>query len=242
MKRILNNICFLLLSIVIISISSCKKSSTATKATCRLKSFIHEKAGVKDTTLYSYNNDGKIIAAAMGTSSVIYTYSGHTVNRVYTNPPNPPFRDSIIIGSNGLITELYNFAPDGTVSRKQVITFNSVNTITQLTETTYPGPILKIYTLTYANGDLVGETDGGAVNATFEYYDKPSAIGDYWYLTQFLSYGSIYIVNKHLVKTSTNGSTVNNFAYEFDANGNVSKMTITESSNIDIYYLSYFCD
>ncbi|MDB5225960.1 MAG: hypothetical protein JWN78_153 [Bacteroidota bacterium] len=242
MKRILKTGSLLLFACIMICVSSCKKKSSTTPAvTYLLKSFIHEKAGVKDTTVYSFNNDGKVIAAVMGTSNVIYTYSGHTINRTRTQPPFTPSRDSIIIGSNGYISEDYLFHDDGTISTKNIYSYNSQNQLSQLTSTEYPSMVVTITTVTMSNGDLVGETYGSNT-ATIDYYDKPAATGDYWYVAQFTNYGSFYYKPNHLVKTIINGGSTNSFAYEFDSNGNVSKLTITEGANIDVYNMTWLAN
>ena len=238
MKKIFKTICLLSLACIMIGITSCKKKSSASAVTYLLKSFIHENAGVKDTTVYSYNNDGKVIAAVMGTSNVVYTYSGHTINRTLSHPPNTPSRDSIIIGANGFISEDYLFYDDGTISTRNIYSYNSQNQLTQQTTTDYPSMAVTITDLTLLNGDIVGETYGSNT-ATISYYDKPSAIGDYWYIAEFTNYGAFYYKPNHLVETIIQSGNTNSFAYEFDANGNVSKLTVTEGANIDIYYLTW---
>ncbi len=239
MKKLIKYLTFSVVLSGILFSTSCKKDSTTPD--CQLISLISESSGISDTTLYSYNNDRKILSAVNGPNHVVYSYFGQTAIRLSTYGSSTG-RDSIIYGSNSLIKEIYQFNPSGNLTTKQIYTYNGSNELTQVTETSYPSMAVKITNVTYANGDPVTISDG--VNSTtLEYYtDKPAAKGDYLDVFQLSNFGGAYLKPKHLQKSIQSGSTLINFSYDLDANGNVTKLTYTSGSTITVYNLAYNCN
>jgi hypothetical protein len=238
MKKNLTYVSILLLLVMLTGITSCKKDSVNP---CKVKSIIYDNGSTKDTTTYSYNNDGNLITQTSSGYSAVYSYYGSSIIRTSTSGSTTS-RDSIVLNSNGLIKERYEYGSSGELDRRIIYTYDSNNNLSSFVTTNYPALTTETDVLAYSDGDMITDTNGSDVG-TYEYYsDKSSAIGDYIYLFQLSNFGAFYIKTKHLLKTQTNGPDIYNYSYTFNADGTVSGLTITHGSDVQIYALTYICN
>jgi hypothetical protein len=232
----------LVTAIIILGLSpSCsKKSSSAPN--CKLIT-VTDAIGTSNTTInITYNNDGKISTVQQTGSSPatkVYTYIGNLIMIAVTAPAGNS-TDSVVLNSNGLIS--YWLSRDASNNTQiYIYTYGGNGQLLKYTLQSNGGAITTT-TATITNGDLTGSSDGTNVGTYTYYTDKAFADGDYIKLVQLLNFGALYIKNAHLIKGFQQGTTVENFNYNFDSSGKITGVTATSGANIEIVTYQYNCN
>ncbi|MCB0508723.1 MAG: hypothetical protein KDD21_10535 [Bacteroidetes bacterium] len=224
-------------------ISSCKKDKTPE---CRILSVITNSTFSNDTTYFSYDSQGRVIAAVSNSgSNITYSYFGNSANRITTSS-GFSYRDSLVFENGNLLKEVYSYSNTGVLDGKVSYSYNASWDLIQYTDQSFSPASLSIQNLNYSNGNPISVTEGGTTIGTIDYYtDKSSAKGDYLDFFQFSNFGyGRYLKSKNLIKsqTLTSSGITYNYTYEFDSNGNVSKLTINDGTNTSSYIITYACD
>jgi hypothetical protein len=232
----------LVTAIIILGLSpSCsKKSSSAPN--CKLIT-VTDAIGTSNTTInITYNNDGKISTVQQTGSSPatkVYTYIGNLIMIAVTAPAGNS-TDSVVLNSNGLIS--YWLSRDASNNTQiYIYTYGGNGQLLKYTLQSNGGAITTT-TATITNGDLTGSSDGTNVGTYTYYTDKAFADGDYIKLVQLLNFGALYIKNAHLIKGFQQGTTIENFNYNFDSSGKITGVTATSGANIEIVTYQYNCN
>ncbi len=193
----------------------------------------------------AYNSAGKISLFQPGPISEYYSYNGNSFHvRVFLG-------DSSTSGS--LLADLLcNSDQQGNLLNAVSTSYDSLG-----------NPILSdqsVYTFTYdGHGQLIQNTDNetglgttqinyiwqngnitGIIQngdtATLDYYDKPSAQGDYFWVAGLnpLTYGNIHVRN--LLKSITDAGASDYFTYTFDGQGKITGFSVSGVVNSEDTY------
>ncbi len=231
----------LLIAVIINAVSiSCKKDSTPAPV-CRIITITTVSSGATTATNnFTYNSDGKISTSSDGTYSTTFVYSGNTEISTTTKEGVFHTKNIATINADGLTT---NFRTEtnasGTNWYNQAYEYSGTEVI-KSTYTTSAGVTPSIITLTWNGGNLVSVNDGSSTT-TVEYYpDIQAQAGDYFDILQMETGYRIY-KTKNAVKSTSSGTTINNFSYSFDAEGKIISMIIT-STSATTYNYQYQCN
>lgn len=226
-------------------ISSCKKNSDK-KATCRIVTVAQSSSGSNSTINITYNNDGKIstLGTSSGSSSTnkVFTYSGNTII-INSTSGSISTRDSVTVDAQGKALNIRQFS-DLTGSNWTNYRFEyNGSDLLKFHETSDGDATEETTVATYSNGNMVGLQNASS-NSTLEYFtDKKVQPGDYLELISLIQYGVSVYPHKNLVKTIDGGSgSITNFNYEFDAEGNITKVTATGGSSSTTLTYQYQCN
>jgi hypothetical protein len=234
MKKV-SLVCSSLMALMLFGPSCSKKNDS--KPACKIVTITD--AGSSSTTFnISYNNDGKIstLQSTSGstTTNKVFTYVNNVI-LISTTSGSDVATDSVVLNSDGLMTSVLH--RDGS----EVETINYTYSGTQLLKivTQYNDDAPTTTTATFSNGDLTATSDGE--NFTYN-TDKSSATGDYLSLIQLIQYGATFIKTSHQISGFHAGSTVENFNYTYDSNGNISGVTATNGSTVETITYQYNCN
>lgn len=229
-----------LVAILFFSSSCSKKSNPAPAPVCKLTGILQLTGAEVDTFKISYGNDGRISTSVESeknnTITKVFTYIG-TVMLISTNNSDGTgsSTDSIVLNSDG----------------NMVLDLNYTGSDKLLTTYTYSGGQLQQIvvkknddaavsnTVTYANGDLVGISNGTVYTYNAS---KASTIGDYNHLAQLIVYGAPIGETAHQMTGYKVGSTVANLNYAYDNTGKISGVTLTQGSNVTVFDYTYDCN
>ena len=253
MKQI--NRLFVAISCVLFLSVSCKKNNDNAPdpkipgpvppvPVCRLTTISSVNGTTVTTISLSYNNDGEVSiikqTGGNGAFTKVFTYNGNTIRITTTNQAgNVTKRDSVQLNSNKLIA--FSQSTDVALNRKTVnkFTYGSNGQLQQSTTQTDAGPV-STSNYTFSNGDLVSIS--GATTTTYTHYtDRPLADGDFLKLFQLINNGGFIIRNAHLIKSQQTGGTLQNYIYDFDASGKITRLTGTNGSTIETLDYQYEC-
>lgn len=229
----------------IMLISSCKKNSDK-KATCRIVTVTQSSSGSTSTINITYNNDGKIstLGTSSGSSSTnkVFTYSGNTII-INSTSGSISTRDSVTVDAQGKALNIRQFS-DLTGSNWTNYRFEyNGSDLLKFHETSDGDATEETSVATYSNGNMVGLQNASS-NTTLEYFtDKKVQPGDYLELVSLIQYGVSVYPHKNLVKALDSGSgSITNFNYEFNADGNITKVTATGGSSSTTLTYQYQCN
>jgi hypothetical protein len=192
----------------------------------------------------TYNNDGQLSiikqTGGNGEFTKVLNYNGNTIIATSTGASDKT--DSVVLNSKGLIA--FSQSRDNSIPslpRKTVNTFsydNNGQLIKSTSQTNDGTPTTTNYT--FVNGDLISTDGPGATTYTY-YTDKAFIDGDFLKIFQLLNQNGLFVVNKHLVKSAKSSNTLQNFIYEFDASGKITKLTGTTGSRVEELAYGYKC-
>lgn len=230
--------CAIIAATMITAATSCKKKDD--EQTCRIVTVTSNDGTSTEVTNITYNNDGKVSTISQAGSSgysKVFTYSGSTINITESNGSGTiTYTYVVTLNSKGNVSTIVETPAGGSNTYTLTAQYDGNGNLTSLTSQSGGGSP-SVTATTFTNGDLTTFTGG-----SFEYYtDKSFQDGDYIKLQQWLQYGALYIVNKHLVKSSTFGTDVTNFSYEF-TDGRISKLTSTGTSGVSTVNYQYSCN
>ena len=224
---------FFLLIIIIGCAFSCKKKSGGipfSNQKIATVDYAHSGATEHYRIVYDqFSNVDSIIWVGGGTAfgnngykSFIYLGSSFSITDVTGNSIN------VYANTNGMILEV--LIPD------TLIMHYTGNELTAL-DTKTAGSTLSTVYYNWTNGDVISFGPmGTATSSKVYYYDlsKDGQPGDVTRIDDFLSYGRSYIRNTHLAKGLVVGSdTVENYSYQFDNLGRISKFVkMTNSGGV----------
>jgi hypothetical protein len=225
-------------------LASCKKDKDDKKPVCRIVRIID--SGMR-TNMYNitYNNDGRISTLHSSGASVtnkVFTYSGNTIN-INTTVGSNTFssRDSITLDNKRRPVNIRSFFNEsGTNWSNFSLEYNG-DDLLKYTVTTSSSSPPETVTATYVNGNMVNLQTAGT-SLTFEYFtDKLVQPGDYLEIANLIQYGATIYPHKNLVKSAiSNGGAITNFNYEFNTDGQITKLIATSSgSGSSVNTLSY---
>lgn len=226
---------FFSLLIVAILFSNCSDDdgTPEPQATCLISQAV---VNGTSTITFDYNSSGQIRSVtnyyADGNTRT-YTYSGNTILIDLSSESDDDRMRTVTLNGDGLPESVhdgdldywtnYAFEYDGTKLVKQIYT-NSLGD----------------------NEESVLEWDGDNVGAlitgyTLEYYlDQPLQPADFLSLQYLVEYGVSPIQNANMVKSYTYGTTTYPFVYDFDEDGNITRMDIGNGETI--WEFSYICN
>jgi hypothetical protein len=192
----------------------------------------------------TYNNDGQLSiikqTGGNGEFTKVLNYNRNTI--IATSTGISDKIDSVVLNSNGLIA--FSQTKDNSIPslpRKTVNTFlygsdgQLVKSTSQINDGT---PTTTNYT--FVNGDLISTDGPGATTYTY-YTDKAFIDGDFLKIFQLLNQNGLFVINKHLVKSAMTANTLQNFIYEFDTSGKITKLTGTTGSRVEELAYGYKC-
>ncbi len=227
----------------LLSNTSCKKNEDDSPV-CRITSMNTIDGSSVSVISIVYDNDGRISTVTTTGSSAgskVFTYSGNSINITEKT-------------SSGVLENTYAITTNGNQNVTSVITKNNlgVTTETGLFEYDGNGKLSRatfqygsgtpyVTNTQFVNGDLSLATSTGSVSTYSYYTDKAYADGDIFKIQQLISYGALYIVNAHLVKSITSDSDITNFSYDYDSDGKIIKATSTSGSDLTSNTYSYTC-
>jgi hypothetical protein len=236
---------FLLLALTGI-LASCKKDKDK-KATCRITTVISSGSGNNTVYNITYNNDGKISTLNSSGSAVtnkVFTYSGNTVN-VNTTVGSNTFssRDSITLDSKGRPVNIRNFFNEsGTNWNNSSFEYNGDDLLKYIV-TSSSSSTSETVTATYLNGNMVNLQTTGVSSSVAYFTDKKVQPGDYLEISNLIQFGLTVFPHKNLVKSvDSGGGSITNFNYEFDADGQITKLTATSGSSVSNLTYQYQCN
>ncbi len=202
--------------------------------------------GAGDTTAvitYTYLSDGRISGSLNkytdinGTYSVSFAYSGNMIYRAVAAGVNSSV-DTITLNANGMISKDKEVVGASTWISNWIYDANQQLTNFNQQQDAYP-PYTAAYVFT--NGDNTLSTTTGFASDTLVYdLSKPAVHGNQDEVNQLLSLGAMYIKNKHLVTSSNHGSTIT-YSYEYNGDGNISRMKIMVGNNVQYESFTYQC-
>lgn len=222
-------------AISLVTTTSCKKKED--KLTCRLTAIVPLNNGVpyNDSVVITYNAAGKIASAGNtgnGGYTTTFIYAGNIITAQTSTAGSPNIVREITLNASGNIAQVIEKEATGNVITTKKHHYRADNTPDY--STMEYGSYRDSTFYDYKNGNLVKEKSS-VEERTYTYYeDKESQTGDPLKIGQFYSYGGYVISNKNLVKAisiyNTTSSNQLNYKYEYDNNGNITKMTTTNLS------------
>lgn len=234
---------------VLLMSSSCKKGkdkeNIPPEKQCRITALTTlPTSGPGITYSFTYNNDKKvsqIISSESPSEVTTFTYSGNTAIIIKKTGSSITEKMVATTNSSGMLTrfEYWDPVPD-TLNSYMEFEYNN----TELLKLTYhSGASSSITNVSYTNGNLTNATSSGSV-ATFEYYtDQAFRPGDFFYVQQIFNQGKMfYVVNKNLLKSQSQGGTITNFNYTFNANNLITKLESVSSGTISAIQIQQICE
>jgi hypothetical protein len=231
--------------LLVLFISSCSKTRSAgvPASSCRINYITDSNNGGITSYNLSYNNLAKLSAITQDPSggyTIVFAYVSNTALTTRFNGPAILETDSIVLNAAGNPSMEIRTDSSGI---RTVYTFN-YNGSGQILSSTYQynGGTVTTTVYTYTNGDPTSYTDG--VNTTTLSFDlsKPSAPGDYLYISQLFSLGTQFLKSKHLNQGLQQGSTTVNFTYTFDSLGNIKSLGATSGASVQSISYQYQCN
>jgi hypothetical protein len=218
--------------IIALSVTSCKKNIE--KKDCRISVFAG--TGANDTVLY--NNEGKISSIVNGLSRINYSYADNKVTGTAFDATGAfSYKTMATLNSAGLITNLRTeYNASGTQWGNIVYEYNGEE-LSQSTNTSSTGGTPSITTYRWLNHNIVSETTGANTTPWTFYTDKPRKDGDYLWLLK-INYGGDILRTANLLKSF--GTT--NFSYEFDSDGKISSMGVSDGGSSQTITYEYTCN
>jgi hypothetical protein len=231
--------------LAVLFISSCSKtrSAGAPTSSCRINYIADSNNGGITSYNLSYNNIGMLSSITQNYNSgltIVFAYETNLVLATKFNGGEIIETDSIVLNNAG--NPSMETQTDSSNNRT-IYTFSYGNS-KQIVSSTYQynGGMILNTTYYYTNGDPTSYSDGtNTITLTYD-LSKPSAQGDWLYISQLFSYGIQYLKSKHLSQSLQQGSTIANFNYTFDSSGNISSLNATSGSSIQKISYDYQCD
>ena len=223
---------FLLITILL---SSCKKDTSApiNVTISKVRSqIITSSSGLPDTTIYTYDNTGRLYTSLEDTLLTTYTYGSNTVT-VTSMLAGRTFLTIYNTNSRGLATS---------DSKSFVYKYSSWDYLTSLS---YTGTGIYDSTLYFVSGGNVDNTvrhqvDSATDNLVTTTYTYLSIIDSRDYGLSFLGKQSTNLINTETITQVINGSTYTiryTYSYTFDNKGRVTQQV--RSSGTATYTTAY---
>ncbi len=236
--------CSLLAVISLSTAMSCTQNNS-TPGQCKLvhvttRSSGHSEEGICNIT---YDNGGKIkLITLSGGQTTTFRYGNSTVF-AYTSQGSQMVRaDSFIIGTNGMVSDLYHTQPALSPPYQQVTTSMHYTYNADKTLSKAESGKGDVYSYQSKDGDIISFSGNGTTTVFSYYTDKDARDGDVMKWEQvWASGGALYFKSKHLLKgwTVKNMAPVVTHTYTNDGSGNIIKAV----SNTGISYdFSYDCN
>ncbi|HLA58182.1 MAG TPA: hypothetical protein VK622_05460 [Puia sp.] len=189
---------------------------------------------------YQYNSDGtlagSLYAAGIYSDTVSYKYNGKLIYRSVAAGINSSV-DTITLNDAGM--EALDKAQIGASVYLTTYSYDAnglLKTFTQQQDA-YP-PISASYTFT--DGDNTLTTNGADADTLVYDVNKTAVMGNMDQFNQLLSFGAMYIKNKHLIKEEHHGAAVY-FTYTYTPEGNIATAKIVVGNNSQTISYTYDC-
>lgn len=247
MKKIALGISTLAISTLMLGVSSCKKTDNKNNVVCKITSAVATPTGGTPSSInFTYDNGklSSVITTGSSASSKNFSYSGNTINIIEKDGSGAiDNTKEITLNSNNKIGTITEKDPSGTIQNIMTCYYDA-NGDLQRTISIYSGGTPDTTDFIFSGGNLFSVKSPGSTSmTTLSYFtDKTWQEGDYIKLIQFVDYGAFYIQNKNLVKSLSFGSSTQDFSYEYNSAGRITKLTMTSGgivSNTVTY--SYDC-
>jgi len=234
------------LGIFLLYMLSCSKNNSTTPNTPVVNCKITAASLVSGTGVhvgdytFQYNTDGtlagSLYAAGIYSDTVSYKYNGKLIYRSVAAGVNSSV-DTITLNDAGM--EVMDKAQIGvSVYRTNYIyDENGLLTTFKQQQDAYP-PTISSYTFT--NGDNTLITNGTSADTLVYDTKKPAVMGNMDQFNQLLSFGAMYIKNKHLLTEEHHGS-ASFYTYAFTPEGNIATVKITTGTNSVTISYTYDC-
>lgn len=231
--------------IISTALFSCKKNNDK-QANCRIVTITT--SGPGDNTIYNltYNNDGRISTLTISGSSTqtkVFTYNGNTViANTARGDGSFASRDSITLDVKRRPLNLRIYSDEsGTNFSNYRFEYNG-DDLLKIQTTSDNSNIPETQVATYVNGNMVKLATTSS-ESTLEYFtDKKLQQGDFLEISSLVQNGVSIYPHKNLVKTIASGSNVQNFNYEFNSDGTISRVTSTNGSSVSTVSYQYQCN
>ena len=226
--------CYALLLILVITAASCQKNGN--DPVCHITTIL--RGQLPDTTSILYNPDGTIARTENPRSGrfKVFTYSPGKIVVTFDNSGVQWPRTEVLLNAQGRITRTTDIRTGEIIASVLDMGYNNAGTLSWM-HASLSGDDTVFYQ--YSNGDIVKSTEGRAVVNYSYYTDKPLRDGDYTKTWQMLNYGAVFMMNRHLVKSIMTANGTINFAYEFDAQGKITRMTQSKAGSADFVTTDY---
>jgi hypothetical protein len=189
----------------------------------------------------TYNNDGRISTMktfGLGYPDRAYNYFGNTIVVTHGGPGNY-VRDTIFVDDNGRPVNIRKYFP---TEIDYQFGYNG-NDLSTIIVTRAISGIPYTATTNYLNGNMIGYTYG-SYTVNYEYYtDRNVQAGDYLEVLSLLDYGISIYPHKNLIKgIEEPAGGITNYAYEFNDDGLITKVTSTNGTSSGFVTYQYQCE
>jgi hypothetical protein len=235
----------LIITILLCLVLACKKESD-NSSRCNIISIVQIGTAGNQAYTLTYNDEGKIatLDQTMGvTSHKDFSYNGNTMY-VVTLDKDGHFsqKDSITLDGQQRPLNIRSFLNiDGSIWYNYTFEYNG-DELKKYVQVNQSGNVVATSTLTYTNGNPISISFGNASSILDYYSDKKVQKGDYLEVATLIQYGISLYPHKNLVKTIASGGALINFSYEFNSNGLISKVTLTNGTDVSLLSYSYECE
>jgi hypothetical protein len=248
MKKINVVISALAISAAVFGMFSCKKNDSKNNATCKMTSAVITPADSSNASTYNftYNNDNKlssIVVTGDNAFSKTFSYSGNTIKTTVKDGTGVVTGlEEIVLNNLNKISSITTEDATGAIKSVQTFYFDA-NGNAQKAIIVYASGTSDTSDFTFVDGNLLSikEPNSSAVTTLSYYTDKSWASGDYLNFYQFSGYGSYYFINKNSVKSLSFGAYSNDFTYEYDSAGRITKVSM-KNNGILVASYSYTYD
>lgn len=229
---------------LLIFVLACKKERDNTSR-CNIATMTQAGPGGNAVYTFTYNDEGKLATmdvGGTGASHKDFAYSSNTVF-IVTLDPDGKFKrkDSIAIDSKGRPLNIRSFtSADGSTWENTSFEYNGDDLKNSALTYNYNSTPMTT-TFTYSNGNPVIMATGGSSTILEYFTDKKVQKGDYLEMASLVQNGVNIYPHKNMVKLVASGGSIVNFAYEYNSDGLVSKVTITSGTDIALLTYTYEC-
>lgn len=238
----------LLLSIALIMVTaSCKKKDDSDKPVCRITSINTVDNNANSILSITYNNDGKFstitnTSAASPVTRTVFTYGSNAITVTNTTGANNEVTGTIEIQTDSrqhMVSAIFKNAL-GKVQSTATIEYDASGHLTKINNQD-GGGTPTVSTAVFTGDDLTSLNSTSLTTYTY-YTDKAVQDGDYFKILQLTQFGALYVDNAHLLKSQQDGNSApDNFNYDFDADGKITKLTMTSGATVFTIAYTYLC-
>lgn len=194
----------------------------------------------------SYNNDGKISNVTHPNGKLTFTYGTQGIVQNVFNSNDELTRTSTIELNARELAEkitLDNYDPNNQTITSTTVLLYEYNSqdemIKEIRKTDNDPEVTTI--LTWSGGNMVQLTDGVNTLNLGYFTDQPIQQGDYLQIFYNIEYGVPIYNNKNLLKSieQEQSGDIQNFNYEYDADGKITKFVVNSTNNPNNLEASY---
>ena len=233
---------------VILYMLSCSKNNSSSTtpvtpgANCKITaaSLVSGTGAAIGNYSFQYNTNGTLsgylYAAGIYSDTVSYKYNNKLIYRSVAAGINSSV-DTITLNDAGL--EQMDKAQIGASVYITNYSYDANGLLTSFTQQQDTFPAISA-SFTFTNGDNTLVTNGASADTLVYDMAKPAVMGNMDQFGQLLSFGAMYIVNKHLLTEEHQGSSIF-YTYTYTPEGNIATIKITVGTNSETISYTYDC-